>query len=1026
MSRRILTLACAGLLLAVGTGCPPPSTECTKPSDCKDGKTCVDNKCVEPSSACSPACSGTTPVCDSVAKKCKTCTASAGCTSPKLCDTSVTLGKCVSCRTSSDCGLETPVCDVSTKTCVTCNDAEGCQVGETCDTSVPGGECVTAGCSGDLDCQLTAATPVCDTAAHKCVVCTASKGCTLPATCDTTVQGGQCKGCTASSQCTTGNAKVCDTASGQCVTCTTGEGCTAPQVCDTTVQGGQCKQQGCNSSVDCAGTPATPVCDTAANKCVVCTSTEGCANGKKCDTTVQGGLCIDATCTDDNSCATTPATPICDTTSGKCVVCTDAKGCTAPASCDTTIPGGQCKGCTASNQCTTGTANVCDTATGKCVVCTGTEGCGANEHCDLTVQGGKCVSNGCTDNSGCTGTPTTPNCDTTTGKCVLCNAAVACGAPLVCDTSVTGGKCVDCLQGSDCVGAKKVCDQKKCVTCTAAAGCAAPTPVCDTTVTGGACVACTADTDCASVGKVCDTSTKTCVTCTAGKGCTGTTPVCDTAVTGGTCVGCTTSAQCATNSPTKPVCDAASKTCVFCTATEGCTNQGKVCQSGTACVDCLQNTDCKVAATPICDTTQHKCVTCTGSAGCNSPQTCQNGQCVGCVDNTSCSSGTPVCDTSNGTCVVCTGSAGCTPPKTCDLTVTGGACVGCASNTDCAAPTPACDTTTAQCVTCTANGSGCSGTTPKCKTGTAPVCVQCLLDADCTNPLLPQCGASNVCVAAATDVNAQITAARAAEGTGLALAIDGATVTYLRPSGLGQYDSPGFFVQGSQTGPALFVQVDPTTLTPVPAVGDKVNFTVTEMASLTNTTWNYTRTALAISSFSRVAQGVDVDATLRKDASSVLFPDSVGDWENEYVKLDNAVVVAVRSGGTGWAKWTITTPGVTAATINFTLRVPYAIATAYDLVPGCTVNVNKGIVWRNHPSYDEAQISAYAAADVSASCPAPKVVSATAPTATTVNIAFDRSIESGDHRGHRHPVHLHQWLAGHGGGSRGLGQGRSW
>ncbi len=996
MSRRILTLACAGLLLAAGTGCPS-TTECTQPSDCSGGKTCVDNKCVDPSSACSPECSGATPICDTATKTCKACTATRGCTDGKVCDTSVAGGKCVECLTSQACGLELPVCDPATKTCVTCTEDEGCEIGQTCNPEVAGGECQASACSEDLDCAATPATPICDTSASRCVVCTAARGCTAPATCDTSVPGGQCKGCTANAQCG-GATPVCDTGAGRCVVCTSSEGCTAPATCDVTVQGGQCKQPGCNSSLDCAATPATPVCDTVAHKCVVCTSAEGCLNGKRCDLGVEGGQCVDATCAADGDCSGTPATPICDTTGGKCVVCTAARGCTAPATCDTSVTGGQCQGCTASSQCTGGTAHVCDTATGKCVACTDTEGCDATEHCDTTAAGGpRCVSNGCTDDAGCTGTPATPTCDTATGKCVVCTEGAGCASPLVCDLGVTNGKCVDCLASGDCVGAKEVCDlaQKRCVTCTAGEGCAAPTPVCDLGVADGQCVACAADGDCAAEGKVCDLSSKTCATCTAAKGCAAPTPVCDLGVTGGQCVGCTASTHC--DSPT-PVCDSATKTCVVCTATDGCF--GQVCQNGTACVDCLSSADCTdTPVTPLCDTARNKCVICTASEGCTAPQTCEDGLCVGCVSDSDCGGATPVCDTSNATCVVCIGNQDCGAGRICDTSVTGGECiVACASDTDCAAPTPACDTVAHLCVVCT-DTSGCSGSTPKCKTGASPVCVQCLTNADCAStPATPVCGPSYTCVASGTDVSAQITAARQLEGAGLSAPIEGATVTYLRPAGLGQYDPPGFFVQGAMTGPALFVQVDPATLSPVPVVGDKVSFTVTEMASLTPGdgtnppgSWRYTRTALAISGFSLLSQGADVEA-LKQDASGAAFPGVIADWENEYVSL-SATLVAVRTGGTGWAKWTITTAGVTAETIDYTLRVPEAVKTAYGLVPGCTVNVSKGIVWRNRPSYDESQITAYQAADLSATCSvAPKVVGASAPSATTVVVVFDRSI----------------------------------
>src|SRR5690242_540777 len=69
-----------------------------------------------------------------------------------------------------------------------------------------------------------------------------------------------------------------------------------------------------------------------------------------------------------------------------------------------------------------------------------------------------------------------------------------------------------------------------------------------------------------------------------------------------------------------------------------------------------------------------------------------------------------------------------------------------------------------------------------------------------------------------------IAAARAAaDGTALSLAIRGATVTYEKPQiGNPSNDPAGFTIQAVRPGPALFVAVDPATLTPIPAVGDVV------------------------------------------------------------------------------------------------------------------------------------------------------------------------------------------------------------
>jgi hypothetical protein len=94
------------------------------------------------------------------------------------------------------------------------------------------------------------------------------------------------------------------------------------------------------------------------------------------------------------------------------------------------------------------------------------------------------------------------------------------------------------------------------------------------------------------------------------------------------------------------------------------------------------------------------------------------------------------------------------------------------------------------------------------------------------------------------------------DGSGLALKIHHATVTYIKPAvGNLTNDPAGFTIQAQKDGPGLFISVDPATLTPVPAVGDVVDFTITTMGTV-----HAQRRAQAISDFTRVSQGADVSA----------------------------------------------------------------------------------------------------------------------------------------------------------------------
>jgi hypothetical protein len=107
---------------------------------------------------CSPACSGTTPVCDPATDTCKICTDSLGCSgATPICQTLSNggLGKCVACTVERGCveGSATPACDPTifpNGACVACVQGSDCPVpGSACDLNtnscIPGG---TGGGSG--------------------------------------------------------------------------------------------------------------------------------------------------------------------------------------------------------------------------------------------------------------------------------------------------------------------------------------------------------------------------------------------------------------------------------------------------------------------------------------------------------------------------------------------------------------------------------------------------------------------------------------------------------------------------------------------------------------------------------------------------------------------------------------------------------------------------------------------------------------------------------------------------------------
>jgi len=236
-----------------------------------------------------------------------------------------------------------------------------------------------------------------------------------------------------------------------------------------------------------------------------------------------------------------------------------------------------------------------------------------------------------------------------------------------------------------------------------------------------------------------------------------------------------------------------------------------------------------------------------------------------------------------------------------------------------------------------------------------------------------------------------IAAARAAaDGTGLSLAIHGATVTYLKPQlGSTNSDPAGFTIQAQKPGPALFVAVDPTTLTPPAAVGDIVDFTITKKG----TVFGQPR-AQALTSYVRTATGADVGALAQDISAASDVVTAAGSYDGELVTVTGTMFGSFAAAGTGFQEAGITTAGI-AGDPRFQLRAPAALIDAIDMVKDCrftATHVPLGIFVASATSSVAAQIDVFASSDITLSCPAPAVVSATALSPTSLRIAFSRNI----------------------------------
>lgn len=224
-----------------------------------------------------------------------------------------------------------------------------------------------------------------------------------------------------------------------------------------------------------------------------------------------------------------------------------------------------------------------------------------------------------------------------------------------------------------------------------------------------------------------------------------------------------------------------------------------------------------------------------------------------------------------------------------------------------------------------------------------------------------------------TDPCEQITRVRALSGGTLPTArpVTGAVVSYvLATQPAGASDPVGFFVQCPGTaGPALFVTVDPATLTPIPAVGDVVSFDVVaalDVASGTGSTGDQHRVS-EISGYSRMDTGASVTA---QDVSTIDLTTMIDAHESELVTAMGTIASAAVAGGAGYTSFQITTTGVPTAGPNLRLRLPLSVASA--LVPGpaigCAVSVGPTPLWRFTTA---AQLSAWTADDLVLTCTTP-------------------------------------------------------
>lgn len=230
--------------------------------------------------------------------------------------------------------------------------------------------------------------------------------------------------------------------------------------------------------------------------------------------------------------------------------------------------------------------------------------------------------------------------------------------------------------------------------------------------------------------------------------------------------------------------------------------------------------------------------------------------------------------------------------------------------------------------------------------------------------------------------------ARAASpGTGLWLPIMGATITYIKPQiGSMTNDPAGFTIQASQTGPALMIAVDPATLTPAPAVGDVVSFTITDMATVGGQP-----RATVITGYMRTATGTDVNPLVQNVSAATDLVTAIDSYDSELIDVTGTITGSFGSSGSGFERAQINTAGMTVADPNFQIRVPATLRDSQDMVMGCGFTLNNTPVGRFNA---QVQLAAFTVSDITLSgCPAPVVMGAIATSPTSVQVTFSRNIQ---------------------------------
>ena len=207
-------------------------------------------------------------------------------------------------------------------------------------------------------------------------------------------------------------------------------------------------------------------------------------------------------------------------------------------------------------------------------------------------------------------------------------------------------------------------------------------------------------------------------------------------------------------------------------------------------------------------------------------------------------------------------------------------------------------------------------------------------------------------------------------------------VTYVKPPAA--FEIGGFFVQTEQSGPALFVGVDPNLGGTRLREGDRISFRILEMSDI-----NGLPMASYIDTVVIHGRGESVSPLIQDitDVPDVTF--NGYDYAAELVGANVYILENFIADGVGYETAWIMTNAVVDD--DFRLRVSQELQEVARLESDCTLSIAASPLWRY---YNESHLLAHELGDLqSVDCPRTRIQAVTAETSTQLRVQLGRGVD---------------------------------